>query len=192
MTLTTHDILKQVADAHPEFRDMKSPLLRDLSAMVLVAKGEIPGATEPIEAHPFGMSPAQLVLPQCHREEVEMFIRVAKCLDMEKNTISPEEFLQVLRLLPTLFPNINRKQTLRVKVMAGAPPEELQALLEHINAGLTDPDYNIVLNYPVEIEVVSGNAPRWSEEEIRAANDKLVAKGGQGLEELILMLTEKS
>jgi hypothetical protein len=54
-----------------------------------------------------------------------------------------------------LAQRIHPKQTLRVKVAAGAPPEELQALLTHINEGLVDPDYHIVLNYPVEIRVTT-------------------------------------
>jgi hypothetical protein len=54
-----------------------------------------------------------------------------------------------------LAQRIHPKQTLRVKVAADAPPEELQALLTHINEGLADPDYHIVLNYPVEIRVTT-------------------------------------
>ena len=66
---------------------MSSPLLDFLRQSVQ----EIPGA---------------YMLPQSPREEMEWFMRVASSMLAEKETITPEEFTEVLRLLPSVTPSL--------------------------------------------------------------------------------------
>jgi NTP pyrophosphatase (non-canonical NTP hydrolase) len=81
---------------------------------------------------------------------------------------NPEDAIGDIRLFITKKPT--KITTLKVKVAEGCPPQEMTALLQHINEGLTDPDYHIVVNYPVQIEVVAGEDPRKIEVQKRLDN----------------------
>ena len=52
--------------------------------------------------------PVNINLPQSHTEEVRVFLQIAERLDSEKESITPEEFQELLRMLPQIFPGMRR------------------------------------------------------------------------------------
>lgn len=87
-----------------------SHLLEQLRLHVAMIQGKDPQAYT-IQSGFFGITNQQLATPQSHQEAVEWFLSIGRRLEAEQETIAPEEFQEVLELLPSIFSQPGRHLT---------------------------------------------------------------------------------